>query len=86
VSLHFNPFSSFSGFSPSPSWPRSEAFGSTFGHRPSARIHLRVVRAQVVTFLAWAITALSIYLVVNEGTFAVMLLYSTDRKIFENPA
>src|SRR6202521_1662281 len=25
---------------------------------------------QVVTFLAWAITALSIYLVVNEGTFA----------------
>jgi hypothetical protein len=30
--------------------------------------------AQVVTFLAWAITALSIYLVVNEGIFAVMLL------------
>jgi len=29
---------------------------------------------QVVTFLAWAITALSLYLVVNEGTFAVMLL------------
>jgi hypothetical protein len=29
---------------------------------------------QVVTFLAWAILALSIYLVVNEGTFAVMLL------------
>ena len=32
--------------------------------------------AQVVTFLAWAITALSIYLVVNEGTFAVMLLFA----------
>jgi hypothetical protein len=29
---------------------------------------------QVVTFLAWAITALSLRLVVNEGTFAVMLL------------
>jgi hypothetical protein len=32
--------------------------------------------AQVVTFLGWAITALSIYLVVNEGTFAVMLLFA----------
>jgi hypothetical protein len=32
--------------------------------------------AQVVTFLAWAITALSLYLVVNEGTFAVMLLFA----------
>ncbi len=32
--------------------------------------------AQVVTFLAWAITALSMYLVVNEGTFAVMLLFA----------
>src|SRR6267143_5503595 len=31
---------------------------------------------QVVTFLAWAILALSIYLVVNEGTFAVMLLFA----------
>jgi hypothetical protein len=30
----------------------------------------------VVTFLAWAITALSLYLVVNEGTFAVMLLFA----------
>jgi hypothetical protein len=29
---------------------------------------------QVVTFLAWAIFTLSIYLVVNQGTFAVMLL------------
>src|ERR1700716_1398369 len=32
--------------------------------------------AQVVTFLAWAVTALSIYLVVNEGTFAAMLLFA----------
>ena len=31
---------------------------------------------QVVTFLAWAITALSLYLQVNEGTFAVMLLFA----------
>src|SRR5437016_12171672 len=31
---------------------------------------------QVVTFLAWAITALSLYLVVTEGTFAVMLLFA----------
>ena len=31
---------------------------------------------QVVTFLAWAITALALYLVVYEGTFAVMLLFA----------
>jgi hypothetical protein len=30
--------------------------------------------AQVVTFLAWAVTALQLYLIVNEGIFAVMLL------------
>ena len=30
----------------------------------------------MVTFLAWAITALSLYLVVYEGTFAVMLLFA----------
>src|SRR5229473_154249 len=32
--------------------------------------------AQVVTFLAWAITALASYLVVSEGPFAVMLLFA----------
>jgi hypothetical protein len=32
--------------------------------------------AQVVTFLAWAITALSSWLVVSEGPFAVMLLFA----------
>jgi hypothetical protein len=32
--------------------------------------------AQVVTFLAWAITALQIYLVVNEGTFVIMLIFA----------
>ena len=31
---------------------------------------------QVVTFLAWAIVALENYLVINEGTFAVMLLFA----------
>ena len=31
---------------------------------------------QVVTFLAWAIEALSLYLVVSEGTKAVMLLFA----------
>jgi hypothetical protein len=31
---------------------------------------------QVVTFLAWAITALKTYLILNEGTFAVMLLFA----------
>jgi Protein of unknown function (DUF5656) len=31
---------------------------------------------QVVTFLAWAITALKSYLILNEGTFAVMLLFA----------
>jgi hypothetical protein len=32
--------------------------------------------AQVVTFLAWAITALGNWLVVSEGPFAVMLLFA----------
>jgi hypothetical protein len=32
--------------------------------------------AQVVTFLAWAVTALALYLQVAEGTFAVMLLFA----------
>jgi hypothetical protein len=46
--------------------------GSAIAHRRSFTFALFV--AQVVTFLAWAVTALSIYLVVNEGIFAVMLL------------
>jgi hypothetical protein len=32
--------------------------------------------AQVVTFLAWAITALQNYLIVNDGIFAVMLFFA----------
>src|SRR5437016_2470295 len=35
-----------------------------------------VIAGQVVTFLAWAITALQLYLIVYEGTFAVMLLFA----------
>jgi hypothetical protein len=46
--------------------------GSALAHRRAFIFALFV--AQVVTFLAWAVTALSIYLVVNEGIFAVMLL------------
>src|SRR6202171_1754594 len=42
--------------------------------RPRRAFIFALFVAQVVTFLAWAITALSIYLVVNEGIFAVMLL------------
>jgi hypothetical protein len=48
--------------------------GETIAPRRSFIFALFV--AQVVTFLAWAITALSIYLVVNEGTFAVMLFFA----------
>ena len=32
--------------------------------------------AQVVTFLAWAVTALQLYLIVNDGIFAVMLFFA----------
>src|SRR5437016_3058041 len=37
---------------------------------------LRLLWIFTITFLAWAITPLSLYLVVNEGTFAVMLLFA----------
>ena len=44
---------------------------------PSRAFIFAVFVAQVVTFLAWAVTALeSYYLVLNEGTFAVMLLFA----------
>src|SRR5713101_762778 len=39
-------------------------------------IVLRLVWIFVITFLAWAITALASYLVVSEGPFAVMLLFA----------
>jgi hypothetical protein len=43
---------------------------------PSRAFIFAVFVAQVVTFLAWAVTALENYLVLNEGTFAVMLLFA----------
>ncbi|HEV2216612.1 MAG TPA: hypothetical protein VGV88_03460 [Candidatus Dormibacteraeota bacterium] len=48
--------------------------GSTIA--PSRAFLFAVFVAQVVTFLAWAVTALKSYLVLNEGTFAVMLLFA----------
>ena len=43
---------------------------------PSRAFIFAVFVAQVVTFLAWAVTALESYMVLNEGTFAVMLLFA----------
>jgi len=43
---------------------------------PSRAFIFAVFVAQVVTFLAWAVLALERYLVLNEGTFAVMLLFA----------
>lgn len=77
VSLHFNPIlqlfwiftitfmASYRSFriNGSPITPRRAVIFSLFV-------------AQVVTFLGWAITALSIYLVVNENIFTVMLLFA----------
>src|SRR5216683_2773614 len=43
---------------------------------PSRAFIFAVFVAQVVTFFAWAVTALESYLVLNEGTFAGMLLFA----------
>ena len=44
---------------------------------PSRAFIFAVFVAQVVTFLAWAVTTLeSYYLILNEGTFAVILLFA----------
>ena len=43
---------------------------------PSRAFIFAVFVAQVVTFLAWAVTALGSYLILNEGTFAVILLFA----------
>jgi hypothetical protein len=48
--------------------------GSAIASRRSFIFALFV--AQVVTFLAWAVTALQIYLIVNDGIFAVMLFFA----------
>jgi hypothetical protein len=77
VSLHFNPiFQLFWIFSITfmASYRSFRINGSAIAPRRAFIFALFV--AQVVTFLAWAITALSIYLVVNEGTFAAMLLFA----------
>jgi hypothetical protein len=77
VSLHFNPILQLF-------WIFSITFMASFRSfringtaiAPRRAFIFALFVAQVVTFLAWAITALSIYLVVNEGTFAVMLLFA----------
>ncbi|GAC1511534.1 MAG: hypothetical protein NVS1B3_14700 [Candidatus Dormibacteraceae bacterium] len=77
VSLHFNPILQLL-------WIFSITFMASyrsFRINGSALVPRRafifaLFVAQVVTFLAWAVTALSIYLVVNEGTFAAMLLFA----------
>jgi hypothetical protein len=77
VSLHFNPILQLF-------WIFSITFMASFRSfringsaiAPRRAFIFALFVAQVVTFLAWAITALSLYLVVNEGTFAVMLLFA----------
>src|SRR5258706_12644682 len=75
VSLHFNPILQLFWIFTITFMASFRSFrinGSAIAPRRAFIFALFV--AQVVTFLAWAITALSIYLVVNEGIFAVMLL------------
>ena len=43
---------------------------------PSRAFIFAIFVAQVVTFLAWAVTTLESYLILNEGTFAVILLFA----------
>src|SRR5581483_1866683 len=43
---------------------------------PSRAFIFAIFVAQVVTFLAWAVTALEGFLILNEGTFAVILLFA----------
>ena len=43
---------------------------------PSRAFIFAVFVAQVVMFLAWAVTALENFLILNEGTFAVILLFA----------
>src|SRR3977135_3485951 len=75
VSLHFNPILQLFWIFTITFMASYRSFrinGSAIAHRRSFIFALFV--AQVVTFLAWAVTALGSYLVVNEGIFAVMLL------------
>jgi len=43
---------------------------------PSRAFIFAVFVAQVVTFLAWAVVTLESFLILNEGTFAVILLFA----------
>src|SRR3989475_6262070 len=75
VTLHFNPILQLLWIftiSFLASYRSFRVNGTTIAPRRAFIFALFV--GQVVTFLAWAITALSLYLYVNEGTFAVMLL------------
>lgn len=77
VTLHFNPILQLLWIftiSFLASYRSFRVNGTTIAPRRAFIFALFV--GQVVTFLAWAITALSLYLVVYEGTFAVMLLFA----------
>jgi hypothetical protein len=78
VSLHFNPILQLGWIFTITFMASYRSFrinGSALAPRRSFIFALFV--GQVVTFLAWAIATLSnLYLVVNEGTFAVMLLFA----------
>jgi hypothetical protein len=77
VSLHFNPILQLL-------WIFSITFlGSYRSFRingvaiaPRRALIFALFVGQVVTFLAWAITALSLYLYVNDNVFTVMLLFA----------
>jgi hypothetical protein len=77
VSLHFNPILELL-------WIFTITFMASFRSfringaavDPRRALIFAFFVGQVVTFLAWAISALSYYLVVNPGTFAVMLLFA----------
>ena len=43
---------------------------------PTRAFIFAVFVAQVVTFLAWAVTTLETFLILNQGTFAVILLFA----------
>jgi hypothetical protein len=77
VSLHFNPILQLFWIFTITFLASYRSFrinGSLIAPRRAVIFSLFV--AQVVTFLGWAITALSIYLVVNENIFTVMLLFA----------
>ena len=77
VALHFNPILQLLWIFTITFLASYRAFrvnGSPIASRRSFIFALFV--AQVVTFLAWAVTALQLYLIVNDGIFAVMLFFA----------